>query len=86
MSDCHHIDWSGLQMVVKTPNGPLEPTFTCFLCDVVLDKDEYKELVDVIKQKKKDNVLDFWRTPKGKEHTLEDCPDEKKCDIHGDDS
>jgi hypothetical protein len=81
---CHHIDWSGLQIVVRTVNGPTNPTYTCLLCQTVLDGDSYRELIDTIKEKKKNDTLKFWRTPKGEEHVREDCPDEERCDLHGD--
>lgn len=80
--NCHHIDWAGLQILVNTDNGQDKPTYKCLLCEKVMQPDEYKEVIETIKEKTEDDTLKFWRTPKGKEHTLEDCVDTEKCFIH----
>jgi hypothetical protein len=79
---CHHIDWSGLQIKVDTRNGQRSPTYECLLCNVVMNPDEYKDVIRTIKEKKEEDTLKFWRTPKGKEHTLEECVKPEDCFVH----
>ncbi len=79
---CHHIDWGGLQIKVDVSNGQLDPTYTCILCEKEMKEPEYKDLIKILREKKEDNTLRFWRTPKGKEHILEECVEPKQCFVH----
>ncbi len=79
---CHHIDWSGLEIKSDTRNGADNPTFKCLLCNVVMSHEEYQKVMITIGEKIEDNTLRFWRTPNGKEHTLEDCVKPDECFIH----
>lgn len=79
---CHHIDWDGLQIVIDAREGHEHLTYTCFLCDMKFTPEEYKDIIKAIKEKKKDNTLKFYRTPKGQTHIEEECPDNKECPIH----
>ncbi len=80
---CHHIDWDGLQIKVATPNGQANPIYFCILCDRELPAEEYKETIKTINKHKKNNTLRFYRTPKGKDHPISECVNEKLCPIHG---
>ncbi len=79
---CHHIDWSGLQVKVDVRNGQRNPTYECLLCNVIMNEEEYKEVIKTIREKKEDDTLKFWRTPKGKEHILEECVKPEDCFVH----
>lgn len=85
MSNCHHIDWDNLQIVVGTLRGQTNPTYHCLLCDKEVSPEDYKETLKQIKKHKEDNTLKFYRTPNGDVHTEEECVDKKKCDIHEED-
>jgi len=85
MSSCHHIDWDGLQIKVITVNGYSNPSYQCLLCNKEFDPEQYKDVIKSIREKKKNNTLTFYRTPKGKTHTEEECVDKRKCDIHEED-
>lgn len=79
---CHHIDWDGLQILIDAKNGHENLTYKCLLCDTIFNQEEYKDIIKAINEKKKDNTLRFYRTPKGQIHEEEECPDDKVCDIH----
>ncbi len=80
---CHHIDWDGLQIKVDTRNGQANPTYHCILCDTTFDPEQYSDIIKKIREKVKDHSLTYYRTPKGKDHTKEECVREDKCPIHG---
>ena len=82
MSNCHHIDWAGLQILIDASKGERNLSYKCLLCEKIFDQEEYSELIKELRQKKEDHKLDTWRTPKGETHTEEDCPNTKECEIH----
>ncbi len=82
---CHHIDYSGLQIHIDVRNGRDKPIFTCILCDTVFDEKQYGKVIKAINERIKNNTLTSYRTPNGKTHTEEDCVDKRKCDIHHED-
>jgi len=82
---CHHIDWDGLQITVNTMRGQSNPTYHCLLCNTDFNPEQYSDVIKSIREKKKNNTLTFYRTPKGKTHTEEECVDKRKCDIHEED-
>ena len=79
---CHHIDWSGLQILIDATKGGGELTYKCLLCETDFVEEEYKDLIKTIREKKEDDTLKFWRTPKGREHELAECVDTDHCPIH----
>jgi hypothetical protein len=67
---CHHIDWDGLQILFHAKKDP--PIYECLICKEILTPEEYVELIEIIREKKKDDSLNEWRTPRGEPLSEED--------------
>ncbi len=80
--ECHHIDYSEMQIHVDVRKGREKAIFTCILCDSVFDEKQYKEVLKEIKKHMDDHTISFYKTPNGKTHTEEDCADKRRCPIH----